>query len=29
VARRQADGTWLVVIDHPYGGSGGPAKGRP
>ncbi len=22
VARRQADGTWLVVIDNPYGGAG-------
>lgn len=25
VARRQPDGTWLVVIDHPYGGSGEPS----
>ncbi len=26
VARRQPDGRWLVVIDHPYGGGGGQQK---
>ena len=25
VVRRQADGTWLMVIDNPYGGDGFPA----
>ncbi len=25
VVRRQADGTWLMVIDNPYGGEGFPA----
>jgi ketosteroid isomerase-like protein len=25
VVRRQADGTWLIVVDDPFGGSGGPS----
>jgi uncharacterized protein (TIGR02246 family) len=27
VARRQEDGTWLLVIDNPYSGSGGTSSG--